>query len=612
MTTSTRALFDGRMRPFVHGTALLAITSSLALGGCVLQAIESGEDDLGGSSDGGGSDGSDDGVFADDDGNDDDGDGDDGGTPEKCEDLTIEAMAVLETNCASCHQAPASSSGIDYIIDLPKLLANEKVLAGDATGSPIFKRMLNDTMPPIGVEQRPDDDDLQVVAEWINDCTVSDGDGGECNNQRISSSEMIGDMQQDIDQFSSVDRRFIRYVSLVHLHNIGLCSSELDSYRYGLSKAINSLSLDPIIVQPVPINATQTIFRIDLRDYDWEDTPGFADKWERLVANNPYAFQLTSDDALRLQESAGTRVPFMAADWLVHDATLPPLYYDMLEIPETVSELEQILGISIGTNIVTREVDRAGFVDSGVSNSNRLFERHQLPQSAESAFWLSYDFASNSGQQNLLANPLDFDEDGGEAIYNLPNGLQAYLVTTADGLRLDEAPIAIVKDPLQDDSVVRAGISCISCHDAGLKFKDDELRDFVTTSLDFDAETQELVDDLHPAPEDMDDLITLGNETFTRALDRVWDGAPVASEPVYFVFSKFDNNVDLERAAAEFGVSPESLSPQLGELDPTYAPLNGGTIPRDTFEAKFAESVCLLKLGVSTACGTVGGDGNGE
>ena len=65
-------------------------------------------------------------------------------------------------------------------------------------------------------------------------------------------------------------------------------------------------------------------------------------------------------------------------------------------------------------------------------NNNRVVERHA---SRYGAYWKSYDFAGNTGTQNIFTHPLDFTQDGGEIIFNLPNGLQGYLIVDASGER---------------------------------------------------------------------------------------------------------------------------------------------------------------------------------
>ena len=39
-----------------------------------------------------------------------------------------------------------------------------------------------------------------------------------------------------------------------------------------------------------------------------------------------------------------------------------------------------------------------------------------------------------------------FEHDGGESIFSLPNGFQAYYLNTADGKTLDKGPTNIVRD----------------------------------------------------------------------------------------------------------------------------------------------------------------------
>ena len=74
---------------------------------------------------------------------------------------------------------------------------------------------------------------------------------------------------------------------------------------------------------------------------------------------------------------------------------------------------------------------------------------------------------------------LSFTHDGGEIIFNLPNGLQAYYLVDAGGNRLDAAPIKIVRNPAASDPTVRNGLSCIGCHTEGMKTFEDQVRGVV-------------------------------------------------------------------------------------------------------------------------------------
>ena len=592
-----------RARIFVHRTralALLACTSlaGVSLSGCVSAALDDYGPGEGGT--GGTESGSADSL------------GESGGEPSggegepnsECEELQAEALDVLKRNCANCHNPILNEAGFDFVTDLDKLLLSGMIIEGQASDSPLFSRMTDGTMPPANELNQPSDEDISAVGKWIDSCPVNPV--AECTERDwISTETIIDQMLKDIFTTSESDRPFIRYLTFTHLYNIGLCDEKLDRFRFGLNKAINSLSLNSIITVPEAIDDQYTIYRIDLRDYDWEVNQG-VDKWEMLVDANPYAFRRLDEDSRALQDLTETTVPFMAADWLVHDASEPPLYYDLLDIPSTLAELEAQLGIDISENIALNRVARSGFKKSGVSLNNRLYEHHQLEESP-GAFWLSYDFGNvqetedemgNPKFPNIFSNPTDFTEDGGEAIYNLPNGLQAYLITDATGGRLDEAPVKIVTDPKQPDKIVRAGISCMSCHDRGLKFKKDEILEHVTgIGSTFDQEIQDLVTEHHPPNEEMEDLIEQGNQIFASAIAKLWDGPTDEGEPIIEFFANFEGNIDLTRAAAEFGITPDDLSRNIGLLGPSYAPLVDGPIARDVFEAGFAASVCLLNLG---------------
>src|SRR5262249_61454566 len=105
-------------------------------------------------------------------------------------------------------------------------------------------------------------------------------------------------------------------------------------------------------------------------------------------------------------------------------------------------ELKKMPRTDPAADIRLEGVARAGFNGSGVSRNNRLIERHEA---GGVVYWKSYDFASNTGRQNLFAHPLGpggegFKPDGGEIIFNLPHGLQGDFLTDAGGRPLGEGP----------------------------------------------------------------------------------------------------------------------------------------------------------------------------
>ncbi|MGE3807725.1 MAG: tetratricopeptide repeat protein, partial [Gemmataceae bacterium] len=241
-----------------------------------------------------------------------------------------------------------------------------------------------------------------------------------------------------------------------------------------------------------------------------------------------------------------------------------------------------------------------------VSRNNRLIERHE---SGSVVYWKSYDFAENTGVQNLFARPLGpgradshFRHDGGELIFNLPNGLQAYMLVDGTGRRIDKGPTAIVSDPKRPDRAVVNGLSCMSCHARGLIDKADQVRDHVLRNADsFARADRDTILALYPPRPRFVELLERDARRFQDAVAQT--GAPLsATEPVAALAARFEAELDLSLTAAEASVRPEGLlaaleqEPRLAkELGPLRVP--GGTIQRQVFVAVFPELVSTLRLG---------------
>src|SRR5262249_19062012 len=261
-------------------------------------------------------------------------------------------------------------------------------------------------------------------------------------------------------------RRFARYFTLTHLANAGLSERDLQTARQAVGKLMNSLSWHPRITRPTPIDPEQTVFRIDLRNYKWN-----AALWERLVSAYPYRLLAGTPEARAVAAATGTDLAALRGDWFVATVSRPPLYQDLLQLPSTDRGLERLLQVDVPGDIKEETAVRAGFNDSGVSKNNRLIERHDATYGA---YWRSYDFSENTGRQNLFEHPLgpaagetSFAHAGGEMIFDLPNGLHAYLLADGLGRRVDKGPVEIVSDPKRPDQRVETGVSCMTCHARG-------------------------------------------------------------------------------------------------------------------------------------------------
>src|SRR4051812_8206276 len=74
------------------------------------------------------------------------------------------ALDVLKAHCYHCHgDAGNVEGGMNYILDLNRLVARKKVIPGKPDQSLLFKRVAAGTMPPPDVKDRPSDADKAAL-----------------------------------------------------------------------------------------------------------------------------------------------------------------------------------------------------------------------------------------------------------------------------------------------------------------------------------------------------------------------------------------------------------------------------------------------------------------
>ena len=516
--------------------------------------------------------------------------------------LAQQAYAIFERNCLNCHGEHGAFTE-EIIIDHTALIETGAVVPGKpAIESELYKRLLvNDPAKrmPLGQPQLPPAAIL-TIDNWIQAGAPNWESTSETDGPFITPKEMLDTIEKHVNSLSPFDRPFTRYFTMTHLYNAGESAEALHAYQRALSKLVNSLSWGREVIKPQPIDPEATIFYIDLRDYEWEIEPN---RWTQVEQVYPYSieFNAPTQTALRekmanLREEMGCEVPFIHVDWFLATASLPPLYHDILNLPDTDHELETRLEVNVVENLrnaAGRRVWRAGFNDSGVSNHNRVVERHT---SRYGAYWKSYDFAGSVGTQNIFTHPLSFAHDGGEIIFNLPNGLQAYYLADAGGRRLDAAPIKIVRNPAASDPTVRNGLSCIGCHTEGMKDLEDQVRGVVQRNPN-PPFNKERVLSLYVEKATMDERLAEDTIRYREALEATGDVFG-GIEPVQLFYEAFQRPVDAAYAAAAVGLETEAFlkrmraSANLKNLGVLV--LENGTMKRDTWTSRFSEIVFAL------------------
>ena len=481
--------------------------------------------------------------------------------------IAQDAYAIFEQSCLICH-GPDGAYKETLLIEHNALVKeNSSVVPGNPEASRLYKRLLGEggQLMPLGGPPLPDLQ-IETVKNWILAGAPDWAATSTTDGAFISPSEVLNTIETHLMSLSSFDRAFARYFTMTHLYNAGETAQVLEAYRNGLSKLINSLSWESTVTNPEPIDPQGTIFYIDLRRYEWDRN----DAWTQIEGVYPYhiSFDAPTQTALRdqlgrLQGEMKCDIPSIHIDWFVAQASLPPLYHDLLSLPLTDRELETRLEVDVLRNLQNApgvRVWRAGTNNSGVSNNNRAIERHT---SRYGAYWKSYDFAGSVGRQNIFTHPLSFTHDGGEVIFNLPNGLQAYYVTNASGFRLDDAPINIVSNPAASDPTVRNGLSCFGCHTEGVKTFEDEVRAVIESNATPAYDKAQALR-LYVEQSEIDALLQEDTNRYKAALEAT-GGAFGSIEPISRFHEVFQGTVDAAYAAAVVGLQTEAFLEKIRE-----------------------------------------------
>ena len=517
------------------------------------------------------------------------------------ENLAQQAFAIFQQNCLNCHGEHGAFTE-EIIIEHTALIETGAVVPGSPIASELYRRLLETDSAkrmPLG-QPRLSAEAILTIGDWIQAGAPDWRDTPEADGPFITPKEMLETIEKHVNSLSPFDRAFARYFTMTHLYNAGETTEALHAYRRALSKLVNSLSWGRDIKTPHPIDSEETIFYIDLRDYEWEIG---TNRWTQIEQVYPYSIEFNAPTQTNLREKLANlrdemdcEVPFVHVDWFLANASLPPLYHDILNLPETDHELETRLEVNVVENIrnaAGRRVWRAGFNDSGVSNNNRVVERHA---SRYGAYWKSYDFAGSVGTQNIFTHPLSFTHDGGEIIFNLPNGLQAYLLVDAGGNRLNAAPIKIVRNLAASDPTVRNGLSCIGCHTEGMKDFEDQVRGVVQKNPNPPFNKARALQ-LYTEQTTMAALVAEDTTRYREALEATGDVFG-GIESVQRFYEAFQRPVDVAHAAAAVGLETEMFlqkiraSANLKNLG--LLVLETGTMKRDTWTSKFSEVVFAL------------------
>jgi hypothetical protein len=163
-------------------------------------------------------------------------------------------------------------------------------------------------------------------------------------------------------------------------------------------------------------------------------------------------------------------------------------------------------------------------------------------------------------------------------------------------VQLDKGPTTIVRDLSRKDLAVTNGISCMGCHDQGMRKAKDEIRDIVLAGRSFPKEVRDNVEALYPPTEKMDQLIENDGKRFADAMYRAGLEPTLklnGVEMINALAKRYEDDVDINLAAAEFGMTKDEFKDAAGDAERKFKALirrlEQGSVPRDQFEATYRE-----------------------
>ncbi len=558
-------------------------------------------------------------------------------------DLARQGYAVLKKYCYRCH-------GVNF--EVPRFnVLDRDILVGKRDGkkpyvtpgkleeSYLWRRVgVKKDMPPEDPE--PTDAERLLLKKWIEGGAPFPG--AEAARPYQGEKDILAAIRTHLrTRVDPEDRRFKRYFTLTHLANNPTVKDEdLRLYRAALAKVVNSLSWEADVVVPRAVDKAETVFVVDLRTLGWDRH----DLWREILKAYPYGLSYEEspdrpkqDLAKEVYDLTGSSLPYLRADWFIATASRPPLYHRMLELPANARLLEKRLGVDIPGNFLKDKLARAGLTTSGVSKQNRLVERHPA-RGGSTYYWKSYDFKSNEGRGNLVRFPLGpdfartasrpgnplaeqaFEHAGGEIIFNLPNGLQGYLLVDNKDNRIDEGPIEIVRDKLETagSPVIVNGLSCMACHKHGMI---GGFKDVVRGGKAVFGRARQKVERLYVPAAEMDRLLKKDETRFLAALEeatgpflKVGDDQKRDlrdfAEPVGAIATLYVKDLGLEEVARELDFKdPKELltlvkgNARLRELG--LGPLaEGAAIKRQLWESLKGTYCLFQKVALELELGT--------
>ena len=208
------------------------------------------------------------------------------------DDIAQQAYAIFQRNCLNCHGEHGSFTE-EIIIEHTSLIETGAVVPGKPLESELYRRLFAKDLAkrmPLGQPQLPPTAIL-TIGNWIQAGAPDWRDTSETPTAFITPKQMLETIEKHVNSLVPFDRPFARYFTITHLYNAGESREALNAYQRALSKLVNSLSWGREVINSQPIDTEETIFHIDLRDYEWEIG---TNRWILIEQVYPYSIEFNA------------------------------------------------------------------------------------------------------------------------------------------------------------------------------------------------------------------------------------------------------------------------------------------------------------------------------
>jgi hypothetical protein len=371
-------------------------------------------------------------------------------------------------------------------------------------------------------------------------------------------------------------RPYLRYV----LASRGATVTESEQERLALLRLVNSVSLSPQIVAPVPLPELGA-YRLDLRDYLWDrpvDVGGmtFSNGWEAIVERSGLALPPLPNE--QLAALTGTATAVLPARAFLRAASNGSVYYALTNAPGFEIELQERLAARF-PDPETEPVYNAGL---GTESRHRYQGARRLLLPDGSAYWQG--LPNTPRGNSLFADPFSFNSWETDAIYPLPNGFPAFFIDTPY-FETTPAPLTQLGGRAEDspDELVA---DCIACHSSGPLPMEDILAEYLQDNRrDYDAETAEFITNRWPSQEELDAVVEGDSAVYERVLERAGLSLESAGT-LQTITRRYAGGLDLADMAAALHASEAQVRAIL--------PAGTTTIDAATFLSQFRVLLCQL------------------